>query len=117
MEVLRKALLRTWISPHLSVGSRGPELTVDLLEVVETILYKLKTGCQWRQLPLKQFFTRTALLWEGVYYPFKEWRNDGSWKRLWVTLVGQHKPRLDLSSVQPDGRHAHTHHGGAAIGY
>ena len=117
MEVLRKDIIRTWILPHLSVGTRGPEPTVDLLEVVETILYKLKTGCQWRQLPLKQFFTQAALSWEGVYYHFKEWRNDGSWKRLWVTLLGQHKPRLDLSSVQLDGSHTRTHHGGAAIGY
>ena len=61
MEVLHKDIIRTWLLPHLSVGSRGPQLKADLLEVVEAILYKLKTGCQWRQLPVKQFFTEEIL--------------------------------------------------------
>ena len=39
----------------------GPDLKVDLLEVVECIWYKLKTGSQWRLLPIKQFFTCEAL--------------------------------------------------------
>ena len=58
MEVLRKDIIRTWIVPHLSIGTCGPDPSADLLEVVETILYKLKTGCQWRQLPLKQFLRK-----------------------------------------------------------
>ena len=35
MEVLRKDIIRTWILPHLSAGTRGPNPTGDLLEVVE----------------------------------------------------------------------------------
>ena len=38
MEVLRKDIIRTWILPHLSTGTRGCSCSVDLLEVVETIL-------------------------------------------------------------------------------
>ena len=117
MEVLCKDIIRTWILPHLSTGTRGPDPKVDLLEVVECILYKLKTGCQWRLLPIKQFFACEALTWSGVYYHFNEWRKDGSWKKLWVTLLRLHKSRLDLSSMQLDGSHTRTHNGGAAIGY
>lgn len=117
MEVLRKDIIRTWILPHLSTGTRGPDPQVDLLEVVECILYKLKSGCQWRLLPLQQFFRGHALTWSGVYYHFKEWRRDGSWKKLWLTLLRLHKSRLDLSSMQLDGSHTRTHNGGAAIGY
>ena len=57
MEVLPKDIIRAWILPHLSAGTRGPDPTVDLLEVVECMLDKLKTSCQWQLLPLKQFFT------------------------------------------------------------
>ena len=117
MEVLRKDIIRTWILPHLSTGTRGCSCSVDLLEVVETILFKLKTGCQWRQLPIKQFFTDTLLTWSGVYYHFNEWRKDGSWKKLWVTLLQVHRRRLGLSSVQLDGSHTLAKNGGAAIGY
>ena len=45
------------------------------------------------------------------------WRKDGSWKKLWVTLLRLHKARLDLSSRQLDGSHTRTHNGGAATGY
>lgn len=116
-EVLGKDIIRTWILPHLSTGTRGPACQADLLNVVETILYKLKTGCQWRQLPLKQFFTEAVLSWQAVYYHFNEWRKDGSWKKLWVTFLHLHKSRLDLSSIQLAGSHTRTHNGGAAIGY
>ena len=117
MEVLCKDIIRTWILPHLSAGARGPDPTVDLLEVVECILYKLKTGFQWRLLPLKQFFTDQALAWSGGYDHFNEWRKDGSWKKLWVTFLRLHESRLDLSSRPLDGSHARAHNGGAAIGY
>ena len=117
MEVLPKDIIRTWILPHLSVGTRGCCSSVELLEVVETILFKLKTGCQWRQLPVRQFFTNKVLTWSGVYYHFNEWRKDGSWKKRWVTLLQVHRRRLDLSSVQLDGSHTLAKNGGAAIGY
>ena len=52
-----------------------------------------------------------------MYYHFNEWRKDGSWKKLWVTLLRRHKSRLDLSGMQLDGSHTHTHNGGAAIVY
>ena len=96
MEVLRKDIIRTWLLPHLCIGSRGPQLKVDRLEVVETILYKLKTGCQWRQLPVKQFFTGETLTWSGVYHHFNEWRKDGSWKKLWLRVLQLHRRLLDL---------------------
>lgn len=38
MEVLHKDIIRTWILPHLSPGTRGPGLGVELLDVVQVIL-------------------------------------------------------------------------------
>lgn len=52
-----------------------------------------------------------------MYDHFNEWRKEGSWKKRWVALLHLHKPRLDLSSIQLDGRHTRPHNGGAAIGY
>ena len=117
MEVLHKDIIRTWILPYLSTGTRGPACQVDLLEVVEAILYKLKTGCQWRQLPVKQFFIGRLLTWSGVYHHFNKWRKDGTWQKLWLTLLRAHRRRLDLSSIQLDGSHTLAKNGGAAIGY
>lgn len=56
MEVLDKVTIENWILPHLSLGERGKDIEVAMTTLNEAILYKLKTGCQWRQLPVKQFF-------------------------------------------------------------
>lgn len=117
MEVLSKDIIRTWILPHLPFGTRGQGLTVEPVELLEAILHKLKTGCQWRFLPVRHFFSQQALSWQGVYYHFNEWRKDGSWKKLWVNVLRLNRRLLDLSSVQLDGSHTPAKNGGAAVGY
>ena len=73
MEILSKDKIEHYILPNLSVGLRGKECETGLLlEIVSAILYRLKTGCQWRQLPVKQFFSNKILTWQGVYYHFNE---------------------------------------------
>lgn len=117
MEVLDKVTIQNWIVPHLSVGQRGKNIKVDTTALIETILYKLKTGCQWRQLPVKQFFGDHKLTWQGVYYHFNEWRKDGSWKQVWLNVLRLNKRFLDLSSLQLDGSHTPAKNGGQAVGY
>jgi transposase len=53
MGILSKNTIETWIIQHLTVGSRGFEPTVPIHEIIEAILHRLKTGCQWRELPTK----------------------------------------------------------------
>lgn len=117
MEVLSKDIIRTWILPHLPLRSGGRPARVPALELVEAMLYKLKTGCQWRFLPVKQFFAQAPLTWQTVYYHFCRWRRDGSWKNLWLSLLRRQRRFLDLSSVQLDGSHTPAKNGGAAVGY
>lgn len=117
MEVLDKVTIENWILPHLSLGERGKAIKVEMTALIEAILYKLKTGCQWRQLPVKQFFDEEKLTWQGVYYHFNEWRKDGSWKRVWLNVLRLNKRFLDLSSLQLDGSHTRVKNGGQAVGY
>ena len=106
MEVLDNVRIETRILPHLSLAERGKGSKVEMTTLVEAILYKLKTAYQWRQLPVKHFFDEVKLTWQGVYYHFNEWRKDGSWKRVWLTvLLRLNKRFLDLSSRQLDGSH------------
>lgn len=117
MEVLDKVTIENWILPHLSLGERGKEIKVEMTALIEAILYKLKSGCQWRQLPVKQFFDEQKLTWQGVYYHFNEWRKDGSWKRVWLSVLRLNKRFLDLSSMQLDGSHTPVKNGGQAVAY
>lgn len=49
---------------------------MSLRQVINAILYILKTGCQWRQLP------RDFPNWIAVYYYFDLWRRNGTWERI-----------------------------------
>lgn len=79
-------------------------------------MYRLKTGCQWRMLPMKQFFTR-SYKWQSVYYHFQKWSKDDNWQNVWQNLLDKHKHLLDMSSIQLDGTHTPTKRGGEAVAY
>ena len=117
MEVLSKVMIEQWILPHLSKGERGPEPEVELSDIVQAILYRLKTGCQWRMIPLKQFFEGDALSWNGVYYHHREWVKDGSWRKVWIEILKANHSKLDLSSLQLDGSHTPAKKQGEHVGY
>jgi putative transposase len=62
-------------------------------QVVNAILYLLVTGIQWRYLP------RDYPKWQSVYCYFRQWRKDGTWKRIHDTLHAQVR--------SADSRHKH----------
>ena len=102
--------------PYLDFGKINRNTKVRDYQVVTAILYRLKTGCQWRHLPVKQFF-RVSYSWQSVYYHFQKWSKDGTWERLWSKVLEKYKHLLDMSSVQLDGTHTPTKRGGEAVGY
>ena len=117
MEVLSKDMIRQWVLPALTFSAYGRPSAVEPVELVQVIRYKLKSGCQWRMLPVKQFFTGASLTWQGVYARFNAWRKDGSWQAVWLNLLRQNGAHLDCSSVQLDGSHTPAKNGGEAVGY
>ncbi len=58
----------------------GRPRAVDLREVVNGILYALRSGCAWRMLP------NDLPPWQTVYKYFRKWTTDGTWKRVNGTL-------------------------------
>lgn len=117
MEVLCKDIIQRLVMPHLSKGRRGPATTVGATDLIRAIFYRLKTGCQWRMLPIKEFFSEGKITWSGVYYHHRRWVRDGSWRRVWVALLKAHQQHLDLSSMQLDGSQSLAKKQGEAIGY
>ena len=114
MEVISKSTIEQWIVSYLSVGKRGAKSAVALSAIVAALLHRLKTGEQWRWLPLKQFFEPGTLPCNGVYYYFNKWFKDGSFQKAWIAIL-QHNKRLpDLSSLHLDGSHTLAKQGGEA---
>jgi putative transposase len=83
----------------------GRHRTVDIRRVVEGILYRNKSGCQWRMLP-KDFPP-----WGTVYYYFARWRDDGTLQAIndffrgWVRVLagreaGPKSANIDSQTVK-----------------
>jgi putative transposase len=54
----------------------GRPRAVNMREVINTILYLNRAGCQWDMLP------HDLLSKSTVYDYFAQWRNDGTWQRM-----------------------------------
>jgi len=115
--VLDKDTIEMEIVPFIPKTKRGFPPRVPLVEIVNAILYKLKTGVQWHQLPVKALFEQTPLTWNAVYYHYRKWCLSGSLKNGWLRFLKSHKKELDLSSVDIDGSHTPTIRGGAGVDY
>lgn len=110
--VLDKDTIKNEIMPYLSVAKRGYVSQGSLIEVVNAILHKLKSGCQWHQLPVEHLFGDVVLSWNAVYHHFRKWCRLGEWQSMFAALVRKYKDRLDMSVTHIDGSHTPALKGG-----
>ena len=115
--VLDKDIIEKEIVPLLPKTKRGFPPTVTLVEIVNAVLYKLKTGVQWNQLPVKALFEGQSLTWNTVYYHYRKWCLSDTLKTSWIQFLKIHKQDLDLSSVDLDGSHTPAIRGGVEVEY
>jgi len=69
------AILEPLIPPSRT-GRGGRPREVDMREVINSILYLNRSGCQWDMLP------HDLLPKSTVYDYFTQWRDDGTWAKL-----------------------------------
>lgn len=115
--VLDKDTIKNEIMPYLSVAKRGYVSQGSLIEVVNAILHKLKSGCQWHQLPVEHLFGDVVLSWNAVYHHFRKWCRLGEWQSMFAALVRKYKDRLDMSVTHIDGSHTPALKGGECVEY
>ena len=65
---------------ELRPTNRGRKSIIPKRELVNAILYRLRTGCQWRDLP------HDFPDWQAVYSLFRTWKRQGLWQRLHDSL-------------------------------
>ena len=117
MGVISKNTVLELMVPFLSVGKRGFKSKLCMANVVLLILKRVKTGCQWRELCIKEYFEEGEVTWQTIYYYFNKWSKDGSFKNAWTMMLEKHKHLIDLSTAQLDGSHTPSKRGGEAVGY
>jgi transposase len=116
-KVLDKDTIEFEILPHLSIAKRGFKTKSCLIQIVNSILYKLKTGIQWHMLPVNSLFSKTILSYKTVFGHFRKWCKKGEWEYTWIRILSKHKKTLDLSSRDIDGIHTTALRGGEAVAY
>lgn len=79
-ELMRKFL------PQQGNG-RGRPLELDMRAVINAINYLVRTGCQWEELP-KDYPNHNS-----VYYHYRKWTNDGTWRQLNLTFTHLERAR------------------------
>lgn len=103
------------VEPDLSSAPTGGRpRTTDMRDVLDAILYLLRTGCQWRYLP--KDFPPKSTVWR--YY--KQWRDDGTLDaihdRLRQKVRTQEKPYSPRTTASVDSQSVDTTSGGADRG-
>ncbi|RJL31897.1 IS5 family transposase [Bailinhaonella thermotolerans] len=86
----------------------------DHRQVLNGIVWKIRTGADWRDVPERYG------PWQTVYQRFRRWSADGTWDRLWehVQAHGDAAGVVDWSAVCVDSTivRAHQHAAGARKG-
>lgn len=63
-------------------------------EIINAILYQLKNGCQWRDVPAD--FPN----WQTVYSQFRRWQLDGTWPKVLAALARSERETVKKTNSQ-----------------
>ena len=100
------------IQPLLPPRAKTGRPRSDDRRTLEGILHVLRSGCRWQDLPRR--YGAPTTVWRRL----KPWQEDGTWLRLWRTVLGRldAQGRLDWRYAYLDGSFAPAKKGGEAVG-
>jgi len=98
------------IEPFLPIGEYGP-YPERLRDQFEGVIWRFRTGAQWREMPGK------FGPWPTVYGRFRVWRNAGVFTALLEGLIAEaaRQGKTDLSLVSVDSTTVRAHHDAAGL--
>jgi transposase len=99
-----------FIEPFLPVGRFGP-YPERLREQFEGVIWRFRTGSQWREMP-ERFGA-----WQTVYNRFMRWRDAGVFEALLEEAIAEaaRRDEIDMSLVSVDSTTTRAHHDAAGM--
>lgn len=99
-----------FIGSYLPIGEYGP-YPERLRQQFEGVLWRFKTGAQWREMPAE------FGAWSTVHNRFRQWRDASVFEALMEGLIAQAAKRgeVDLSLVSIDSTTVRAHHDAAGM--
>lgn len=98
------------IEPLLPIGRSGP-YPQRLREQVEAVIWRFRTGGQWRKLPAE------FGAWQSTYDAFARWRDAGVFTALHEAVIAEaaRRGQADLSLVSVDSTSVRAHQDAAGM--
>jgi transposase len=98
------------VEPFLPIGRFGP-YPQRLREQFEGVIWKFRSGGQWREMP-SEFGA-----WQTVYDRFAQWRDAGVFAALMEAMIAEaaRRGQADMSLVSVDSTVARAHHDAAGM--
>ena len=95
-----------WSKLRVIMRENGIYHKPNLRKTVEGILYRMRVGCPWRDLP------RSFGRWNTVFQTFNRWSSKGKLMSIFKALVKE--PDLEWEFIDGSIVKAHQHSAGAA---
>lgn len=98
------------IGPFLPIGRFGP-YPEHLREQFEGVVWRFRSGSQWREMPSK------FGAWQTVYNRFVQWRDAGVFQALMEGMIAEaaRRGQVGLSLVSVDSTVTRAHHDAAGM--
>ena len=98
-----------WEQLQHTMKQHGCYITKNTRTVMEAILWKLRTGAPWRDIP------EELISWKTAYNRFNRWSENGLWENFFFSL----RKEIDTEWVFIDGSYirCHQHASGARLGF
>lgn len=97
------------LAPHLPADPQRGHAFVDHRTVLNGILWRLKTGAPWRDVPARYG------PWQTCYDRYVRWSRNGTWRRILKQLQAQADAagEIDWDGAALDATHIKAHRSAA----
>lgn len=114
---LTKEELIQYIFPFIPKNKRGFTSKFDMTDILKCIIYKLKTGCQWRFIFIDLESVNYPFSWQTVYCYYRKWSRLGVFYMAYLTFLELKKDKLDTEKLNLDGTHTLVKRSAESVNY